>query len=290
MNEEYPRKIYFSSLRKEGVSLSFICAVLSVGVLGEGYVRNLPRRAEVAPSVFSVPVPPEIVPTIETQPSQMFFDEQIVEKTLLKDGDPNIVVYYSDFVNGDKKFNLKLSEYVKYKVKDHIQWAAGAIPGRYLPYITYQDPTIEEIAAEITTGSTSKEEEARRILNFVHQQFYDISLENSPQFDYVKYPLETLVEKNGDCEDISILGLSLLKARGINVAYFIYKPQKDEIMGHFAMGIAGDFTGTSFEQDGVKYFYVEPTGTDMLSNMSKFDIGQVRDEYKDSVPKIVVVK
>jgi len=193
-------------------------------------------------------------------------------------------------VNGDKKFNLKLSEYVKYKVKDHIQWAAGAIPGRYLPYITYQDPTIEEIAAEITTGSTSKEEEARRILNFVHQQFYDISLENSPQFDYVKYPLETLVEKNGDCEDISILGLSLLKARGINVAYFIYKPQKDEIMGHFAMGIAGDFTGTSFEQDGVKYFYVEPTGTDMLSNMSKFDIGQVRDEYKDSVPKIVVVK
>lgn len=290
MNDEDTRKIYFSPQRKEMVSLYLICAALTSIVLSEGYVRNLPRRAEAVPSVFSVQAPPEIVPTIETQPYQNIFDAQLVKETLLKDGDPNIVVYYSDFVNGDKKFNIKLSEYIEYKLKDHIQLAAGAIPKRYLPYITYQDPTIEEIAAKITEGSTSKEEEARRILHLVYQQLYDVSLENSPQFDYVKYPLETLVEKNGDCEDISILGLSLLKSRGIDVAYFIYKAKKDETMGHFAMGIAGDFTGTSFEQDGVKYFYAEATGTDMLSNPSKFEIGQVRDEYKDRVPKIFVVK
>jgi hypothetical protein len=50
--------------------------------------------------------------------------------------------------------------------------------------------------------------------------------------EYPKYPLETLVEKKGDCEDQSILAAALLAAMGYEVALLI-------LPIHVALGVAG---------------------------------------------------
>ncbi len=72
--------------------------------------------------------------------------------------------------------------------------------------------------------------------------------------EYPKYPLETLIERSGDCEDFSITGAALLYVLGYEVALL-------HLPGHMALGIAGpgDFSGFSIEYNGKQYYYCEMT-------------------------------
>ncbi len=87
--------------------------------------------------------------------------------------------------------------------------------------ITSGDPLIVNLSNELKSlANYSGDEErlANFILAFVH------SLSYSPDRDhYARYPIETLVEGGGDCEDTSILYASLLRAVGFDVT-LIYPP------------------------------------------------------------------
>lgn len=92
--------------------------------------------------------------------------------------------------------------------------------------------------------------------------------------EYPRYPIETLVDNGGDCEDTAILMASLLKGMGYGVVLIVF-PETAASPGHCAVGVLGGegIYGTYFEYNGGKYFYLETTNTGWA-------IGQIPDQYK----------
>jgi len=96
----------------------------------------------------------------------------------------------------------------------------------------------------------------------------DESWTGNQYIDYPKYPYETLYDGCGDCEDFALLGAAVLKSMGYGCC-LIRVPE------HMALGVLMDdtFSGTYYELNGNKYFYVE------LTNPG-WEIGVIPEEYK----------
>lgn len=73
--------------------------------------------------------------------------------------------------------------------------------------------------------------------------------------EYPRYPLETLAEDGGDCEDTSILFASLSLAMGYDTV-MVSPP------GHMAVGLASEASapGGGYSYQGTKYLFAETTG------------------------------
>lgn len=72
--------------------------------------------------------------------------------------------------------------------------------------------------------------------------------------EYPKYPVETLVDGGGDCEDTAILLAALLDQLGMDC--ILLSPP-----GHMAVGVAVQgLDAKSYLWSGKKYYYVETTG------------------------------
>ncbi|MCL0071918.1 hypothetical protein M1N51_01730, partial [Peptococcaceae bacterium] len=75
-------------------------------------------------------------------------------------------------------------------------------------------------------------------------------------YEYPRYPLETLVDQKGDCEDTSILLASILDAMGFDVALVYVAPP-----AHMVVGVTGEnLSGFYYEYSGRKYYYLETAG------------------------------
>ena len=73
--------------------------------------------------------------------------------------------------------------------------------------------------------------------------------------EYPRYPVETIFERAGDCEDTSILVAALLDAMGYDVVLLHLADAQ-----HMAVGIALPVaSGHYYEYGGKQYFYVETT-------------------------------
>ena len=72
--------------------------------------------------------------------------------------------------------------------------------------------------------------------------------------EFRRYAIETLIDGGGDCEDTTILVAAILRGLGEKTA-LIFTP------GHIALGVSGNFTGSSVTYNGTKYYYCETTGT-----------------------------
>lgn len=66
----------------------------------------------------------------------------------------------------------------------------------------------------------SKSMDIEEIITYVRN---DISYKSEGDVEYPKYPVETIVEKSGDCEDQSILLVQLLSLKGENVSLVRFK-------------------------------------------------------------------
>lgn len=72
-------------------------------------------------------------------------------------------------------------------------------------------------------------------------------------YDYPKYPIETMIENGGDCEDKAALLSALLKTFEIDVVMV-------ELSDHMAVGVACDNCGDYYSYKGRKYSFIETTG------------------------------
>ncbi len=88
-----------------------------------------------------------------------------------------------------------------------------------------------------------------------------------------KFPLETLVEGQGDCKDKAVLAAALLHEAGFDVVLLKFP-------GHLSVGINIDAAGTSYEYNGARYYYVETTGRN-------WQTGQVPEELTAMTPTIL---
>lgn len=98
-------------------------------------------------------------------------------------------------------------------------------------------------------------DEVANLIAFVQGLEYQPDLSpNGELIEWPKYPLETLWDGGGDCEDSAILAASLLLRLGYDVA-LLFLPS------HTALGIAGaeGLPGTFLEVGGRRYYYYETT-------------------------------
>jgi Predicted periplasmic protein len=102
----------------------------------------------------------------------------------------------------------------------------------------------------------SKDQTAMNVIAFVQSLPYTSDNVTTGYDEYPRYPIETLIDGGGDCEDTSILAAALLTELGYGT--ILISPPN-----HMALGIMGseNISGTYWEYDGSRYYYVETTGT-----------------------------
>lgn len=105
----------------------------------------------------------------------------------------------------------------------------------------------KKIAAE---NKLSDWQLAECVVSFIQTMKY----KNDGTYEYPRYPIETLVEKGGDCEDTAILLEAILKALGFDCV--LVSPTK-----HMGVGIAlkYEISGTAFQHRNKFYYYIETT-------------------------------
>jgi hypothetical protein len=134
---------------------------------------------------------------------------------------------------------------------------------------------LDSIVMDFETNLDSKNEAAYNIVAFVQSLPYVKDQASTGFDDYARYPIETLVDNKGDCEDTAILTAALLKEMRYDVV-LIRLPE------HVAVGItcSGCSKFPSYEYKGKNYYYIETTG-------ENWEIGQMPPEYYDVTPTIL---
>jgi hypothetical protein len=103
--------------------------------------------------------------------------------------------------------------------------------------------------------SMTRREVINFVVTFVQHLPYTSDNVTTPYDEYPRFPLETLIEKGGDCEDTAILAATLLKEMGFD-SLLVLLPR------HMALAVAcDDCSGTNYEVNDRRYYYVETTGT-----------------------------
>jgi len=130
----------------------------------------------------------------------------------------------------------------------------------------------EKVAQEEGLSDLQKVEFAT---SFVQSLPYTSDSVTTPYDEYPRYPVETLVDSGGDCEDTSILMAALLNQLGYGVVLIIFPGV------HCAVGVLGGegIYGSYFNHNGGKYFYLETTDTG-------WGIGMIPEEYEDTKANI----
>ena len=100
----------------------------------------------------------------------------------------------------------------------------------------------------------SKQDRIDFVLSFVQSLPYTLDDVTTGYDEFRRYAIETLIEGGGDCEDTTILVAAILRGLGEKTV-LIFTP------GHIALGVSGNFSGTSVTYNGTEYYYCETTGT-----------------------------
>lgn len=141
-------------------------------------------------------------------------------------------------------------------------------------YLTYDDPNIISIADELSRISEEKEfTKADFVASFIQSLHY-VPDEQIGYDEYPKFPIETLVEETGDCEDMSYLTASILLAMNLDAVLIMFD-------NHMAVGVwCSNCEGFYYEYKGREYFYLETTG-------EGYRIGEIPKEYENEEARIL---
>ena len=100
-------------------------------------------------------------------------------------------------------------------------------------------------------------------MNFAASFVQNFKYEEDTDGEYPNYPVETLFDKKGDCEDTAILTAALLQSMGYDTVLIRFLSATEGEAGHMAVGVAvaGVSGGYSYPYDGKNYYYLETTAT-----------------------------
>jgi len=141
-------------------------------------------------------------------------------------------------------------------------------------YLKMVAEKLQETASQQNYGSY---DEVSFVLAFVQSLPYTSDSVTSGFDEYPRFPLETLVDDGGDCEDTAILFATLTLIMGYGTVY-INPPN------HYAVGVLGDdLIGSYYTYNGGDYYYCETTG-------DGWEIGQSPSEYRNTEAYIYEIK
>lgn len=142
--------------------------------------------------------------------------------------------------------------------------------GGYSYLITTQDTYIQELSNSLHEAAEKEKyepyDEISFILSFVQSLEYAFDNVTTGYDEYPRFPIETLVDNGGDCEDTSILFATLVK--NLDYGVVLMNPPR-----HIAVGVLGnDLPGNYCTLNGKTYYYCETTG-------ENWKIGELPKEY-----------
>jgi hypothetical protein len=179
-----------------------------------------------------------------------------------------------DYAGKHWNWNLSIPSalYDAYKsVPVHTRTKNG--PSGYGFLTTTDDAYVKMVAAKLNETATGQGynsyDKVSFVLAFVQSLPYTSDKVTSGYDEYPRFPIETLVDGGGDCEDTSILFATITLIMGYGTVYI-------NPTDHYAVGVLGDnLKGTYWEYpdgSGNKYYYCETTG-------DGFTIGLLPDQF-----------
>ncbi len=163
----------------------------------------------------------------------------------------------------------------------------------YAIYATdpYSQPLVDQLAClfreTMQEEGMQAGEDVRMALAFVQSLPYALDSVSAGFDDYPRFPLETLYDNGGDCEDTSILFAAIVKALGYGVIMLGFDKDTDH-EAHVMAGVKStSLPGQYYTYGGERYYMAETTG-------EGYDIGDVPTGFKgDSaffIPLVAKVK
>jgi hypothetical protein len=104
---------------------------------------------------------------------------------------------------------------------------------------------------------------------------YTTDADTKAKSEYPRFPIETVVDGSGDCEDHAILLAAVTHALGYDTILLDYPT-------HMAVGIAGDpsIQGTYYEWRGKRFYFVETTSTG-------WELGELPEKYQGVSAQVI---
>ena len=132
----------------------------------------------------------------------------------------------------------------------------------------YDDDYVAYTAHKLASLSHVQSDVARIdfVASFVQSIPYMKDDPTNNSYEYPRYPLESLKENRGDCEDKAILGAALLSELGYNVSLL-------RLPDHMAVGVQLDTMPGSYSYYVDRYYYLEMTAVNS-------PVGRVPPEYQ----------
>ena len=182
--------------------------------------------------------------------------------------------------DGSTNYRLTVSVtsslYEYYRSKDHNLYSYD-----FAKFVT--PSPLKPIADDLLTIYNDDEDFANGVLMMVHQIPY---VESGPQ----KYPVETIVEKEGDCDLFSFIAASIMKADGLDVVLLLYETQSHMNVGVHLSEEPDDARSTVhyYTHNGKRYYVAECTGDDWRSG---WRVGECPDLLKEAPdPRIITLE
>lgn len=177
---------------------------------------------------------------------------------------------------GDKQYKLHLNTQDYYNAKRRRR--GMTIDHNLAEFTKTNDPYLKHILRSyMNIPSGDRERDAQLILDFVHGFPYENDID-----DYQKTPIETMFEGGGDCEDLSTLCVSMMRAAGIEANYILIPPIWFLQGGHVLVGVPGDFEGAYVKLKGRKFYLAETTGTLWPDEPTTWQVGDLPKSLADS--------
>lgn len=193
----------------------------------------------------------------------------------------NLFYQLLDSPNGSVYYNLNVvvpqSLYEYYQGKDHKQVSVEDFAKFVTPY------ALKPIADQLLEIYKKDEEDfANGVLMIVHQIPYDAT---KP----AKYPVEAMVENKGDCDLLSYIAASIMKAGGLDVVLLYYEDKAHMNIGVHLSHIPLDARTPAYyvTYNGVRYYMAECTGESWEDG---WKIGECPPDLKNEETQIITLE
>lgn len=183
-----------------------------------------------------------------------------------------------EYVNLEIKVNISGLAYQEYKSRSVDRWPDST--AEMVVYFTTTDQVVMDVASKLRNIATARGlsdiRTANMVLSFVQDIRYSQDNASEGSDEYWRFPVETLYDETGDCEDLSILYASIMEAMGYDAILLI-------LPGHAAVGLSCDGAyGAYYEWDGTRYYYCETTG-------QYWEVGDIPTAYENEEATLIQV-
>jgi hypothetical protein len=176
------------------------------------------------------------------------------------------------------ELNVAIPEYLHeyYEEKSHRLTSSNGFSIFVTPY------ALQPLADRLWEIYRDEEDYANGVLMIAHQIRY---VETTP----AKYPVETMVDAQGDCDLFSFIAASIMKAGGLDVVLLYYEEQNHMNIGVHLSSAPEDARDSVyyFTQDSERYYVAECTGGNWKAG---WRVGECPTDLKQVSAEIVTLE